>query len=152
MSLPADVTEVMNLFPSIYLLFHRRASAKRWRPTAQMMGLLNHLCHAGPLTVGEMARHVGRAQSVISQMVEPLVKRGLLDRMRDAKDGRRVLVWLTPQGQTWMEEERQVLSAELLRTALARMTKEQREHLLDGMRALVAAAPSPHPAARGETT
>lgn len=42
-----------------------------------MDGVLRHLAMSGPLTVGEMARHFGRAQSVVSEIVDGLEDKGL---------------------------------------------------------------------------
>ena len=53
---------------------------------------------AGPLTIGEAALHLERAQSVVSEIVSHLVQQGLLERESDPADRRRTLVWLTPAG------------------------------------------------------
>lgn len=108
--------------------------------TSAQWAVLHHLAAAGPLTVGEMAAHLERAQSVVSEMVDALEARGLLARMRDARDKRRVLVWLTDEAQAWLAEEREVLDRARVAAALSRMTPSDRAALLDGMRALVRAA------------
>ena len=55
-------------FRAVYLTFHRRDG-----PRSQLQGasraVLEHLAMAGPLTVGEAAAHLDRAQSVISEIV-----------------------------------------------------------------------------------
>src|SRR5262249_55583894 len=55
-------------------------------------------------------------------------------------DRRRMLVWLTPAGQDVLAEERRVLDRGLLARAIAAMADGDRRKLIDGMRALVAAA------------
>ena len=102
--------------------------------------MLQHLALSGPLTVGEAARHFSRAQSVVSEMVDRLVAPCLCERMRDERDRRRVLVWLTPAGFDELERDRKVLSNERVEAAMRRMTPAARRALLDGMRALVAAS------------
>src|SRR6266545_526020 len=91
--------EVSALWPAIYLPLHTRTEprARRYRPTPESLGVLTHLAASGPLTVTEAARHMRRAQSVMSDIVTRLERRGLLERMRDERDRRRVLVWLTPK-------------------------------------------------------
>jgi DNA-binding MarR family transcriptional regulator len=98
---------------------------------------------SGPVTIGEMGKHLDRAQSVVSEIVDHLEKGGLLERIRDPRDRRRTLVWLTDAGIALLEREREVLSVELLTRAMARMRDEDRTALLSGMRALLAAQAAP---------
>lgn len=84
-------------FRAVYLTFHRRDG-----PRSQLAGasraVLEHLAMAGPLTVGEAAAHLSRAQSVVSEIVSHLEDQGLLERENDPADRRRTLIWLTPAG------------------------------------------------------
>ena len=109
--------EVAKLWPAIYLPLHARSEprARQYRPTPESLGVLTHLAAAGPLTVTEAARHMRRAQSVMSDIVTRLERRGLLERMRDQRDRRRVLVWLTPAGHQMLARERRVLDDERVR-------------------------------------
>jgi DNA-binding MarR family transcriptional regulator len=93
---------------------------------------------AGPLTVGEAAKHMERAQSVMSEIVDGLERKGLLARMRDTRDRRRTLVWLTDEGRTAMAKEREVLCGELLERAFAALGESTRAYLLQSIEALVA--------------
>lgn len=137
-----DAEELGRLFPAIYLRLHARLPKRGHRPPADAMAVLQHLAISGPLTVGEAARHFDRAQSVASELVDRLTREGLVARIRDERDRRRVLVWLTPAGQALLERDREVLSAELCRAAMQKMKPRDRRALLDGMRALIAAADS----------
>ncbi len=128
------------LFPAVYLRLHARREKDGHRPAAQGMAVLQHLTLSGPLTIGEAARHFSLAQSVVSEIVDRLAARGLVERMRDRRDRRRVLVWLTPSGIELLEREREVLSPELTRAAMAKMKPAQRRALIEGMAALIAAA------------
>jgi DNA-binding MarR family transcriptional regulator len=98
---------------------------------------------SGPLTIGEMARHFARAQSVVSEIVDGLERKGLLERMRDARDRRRVLVWLTDEARETLTRRGQVLDADRVAQAMRRMPAARRLQLVDSMRALVAAATQP---------
>jgi DNA-binding MarR family transcriptional regulator len=133
-----DARQFGELFPAVYLRFHRRDGNKRELPTASR-SVLHHLTLTGPLSIGEMAKHLSRAQSVVSEIVDHLEQDGLLERMRDPKDKRRTLVWLSGQGLALLEREREVLSGELLSRAMARMLPAERAALLRGMHALIAA-------------
>ena len=78
--------------------------------------MLEHLALAGPLTVGEAAAHLSRAQSVVSEIVTHLERQGLLER-EDDPDDRRTLIWLTPGGHDVLHREREVLGVDHLALA-----------------------------------
>src|SRR3954469_15290684 len=110
--------EFGELFPAVYLRFHRRDGKRSELPGASRAVLL-HLTLTGPIRVGELARHLGRAQSVVSDIVSHLERDGLLERQKDPADARRTLVWLSEAGQRRLETEREVLSRDLLARAMA---------------------------------
>jgi len=135
-----EAAQFAELFPAIYLRFHARKRRDAARLTAQMFAVLQHLALSGPLTVGEMSQHFDRAQSVVSEIVDGLVRKGLLERMRDARDRRRCLVWLTEAAHTRLRRDQQVLDVELLARAMDAMPARDRGALIRGMRGLVAAS------------
>lgn len=137
--------EFIELFGATFLRFHRRAP-KRSAWTPQGWAVLQHLEMAGPLTVTEAAKHMNRAQSVMSEIVDGLERKGLLARMRDTRDRRRTLVWLTDQGRAVMATERQVLCGERLQDAFGRLGSDPAASLLSTLRMLVDAAAPPAPA------
>ena len=126
------------VYQQVYLRFHRR-DGRHSELSGASRAVLTHLAHTGPLTVGEMAQHLDRAQSVVSDIVTRLAGKGLLARERDPANGRRTLVWLTADGLAFLDRDREVLSVDLLAPAVARMTPQDRAALLRGVRALVAA-------------
>src|SRR5215468_5086558 len=127
------------LFRAVYLTFHRRD-----RPRSELQGasraVLEHLALSGPLTIGEAAAHMRRAQSVISEIVTHLERDGLLERENDPGDRRRTLIWLTPGGHEALRRDRDVLSTDLLAQAIARLPEAQADALIAGMRALIESA------------
>jgi DNA-binding MarR family transcriptional regulator len=133
--------EFGELFPAVYLRFHRRDGKRRPLPAASR-AVLQHLTLTGPVRIGELGKHLGRAQSVVSGIVSHLERDGLLERQRDPGDGRRALVWLSAAGMARLEDERAVLAPALLARAMARMSGPDRAALLRGMRALVDASDS----------
>ncbi|HEX8789657.1 MAG TPA: MarR family winged helix-turn-helix transcriptional regulator [Polyangiaceae bacterium] len=128
------------LFPAVYVRFCRRGRDDASRLTPQMDGVLHHLSMSGPLTVGEMAQHFGRAQSVVSEIVAGMVGRGLLETMKDARDRRRTLVWLTDHAHEVLARRSQVLDPQLVAAAMKKLRAEERSQLVEVMRALVNAA------------
>ncbi len=138
----AHAERFAELFHAVYLTFHRRDG-----PRSQLAGasraVLEHLALAGPLTVGEAAAHMNRAQSVISEIVAHLERQGLLERDDDPADRRRTLIWLTPHGHDMLRRDREVLGVDQVARALARLPPGQADELILGLRALVdAAAPA----------
>ena len=131
-----DARAFGELFQAVYLRFHRRDGKRSELPGASR-SVLQHLAGAGPLTIGELAAHLDRAQSVASEIVDHLERDGLLERIRDPRDRRRTLVWLTDAGNATLARDREVLSSELLAAALARLTKSERAGLIAGMTALI---------------
>jgi DNA-binding MarR family transcriptional regulator len=124
------------LFPAVYLRFHRRDGKRAELPGASR-AVLQHLAGAGPLTIGELAAHVDRAQSVASEIARHLERDGLLERIKDPRDRRRTLVWLTDAGTAALAHDRDVLSRDRVAAAMAHMTKSERAGLIAGMTALI---------------
>ena len=130
------------LFRALYLTYHRRDGPRSELPGASR-AVLTHLAVTGPLTVGEAAAHLQRAQSVVSEIVDGLERKGLLERERDPADRRRTLVWLTAAGHETLRRDGEVLGVDGLAAALARMAEPDRTALIAGAAALLAAAPNP---------
>jgi DNA-binding MarR family transcriptional regulator len=137
-----DVAEVAgsfaHSFPAVYLRFHRRDEKGSQVPTASR-AVLQHLALSGPVTVGELCDHLDRAQSVVSDIVAHLELKGLVERQDDPDDRRRRLVWLSPGGRNFLQHDQEILSVELLRSAIAEMAPADRAALARGMQALLAA-------------
>jgi len=136
----AKAERFAELFRAVYLTFHRR-DGPRGQLAAASRAVLEHLALAGPLTVGEAAAHLSRAQSVVSEIVAHLEHQGLLEREGDPADRRRTLIWLTAHGHEVLRREREVLGVDHLALALARLPPSQADELIAGLRALVDAAP-----------
>lgn len=132
--------EFGELFPAVYGHFCRRWGPTEYRPSPEACAILDHLAGTGPLTVTEAAAHFGRSQAATSELLDRLRERGLIERIRDERDQRRHLVWLTESGRALTEELRRVLDPNRLDTAFALLSAEERSGLLAGMRALVRAA------------
>jgi DNA-binding MarR family transcriptional regulator len=123
-------------FRAVYLTFHRRDGPRGQLPGASR-AVLEHLAMAGPLTIGEAAGHLNRAQSVVSEIVSHLTDQGLLERESDPADRRRTLIWLTPAGHEALRRDREVLGVDLLAGAFARMPPGEADALINGLEALV---------------
>ena len=127
------------LFRAVYLTFHRRDRPRSELPGASR-AVLEHLALAGPLTIGEAAAHLRRAQSVISEIVTHLERDGLLERESDPADRRRTLIWLTTRGHEALRRDREVLDVDLLACSMARLPPGQADALNAAMRGLIECA------------
>ncbi|HUC13522.1 MAG TPA: MarR family winged helix-turn-helix transcriptional regulator [Acidimicrobiales bacterium] len=136
---PQDVAESFaRSFPAVYLRFHRRDEKSSQLPTASR-AVLQHLALSGPVTVGELCDHLDRAQSVVSDIVAHLELKGLVERQDDPNDRRRRMVWLSPFARNFLERDQEILSVDLLRSAIEMMAPADRAALVQGMQALLAA-------------
>lgn len=132
--------EIATLYPAIYQRLHARWQKDEQRPSPEALAVLTHLELSGPLTVTEAARHFQRAQSAMSELIARLQAHGHVERIRDVRDRRRTLVWMTESGIDILRRSRKVLDEELLARCIERMTAGDRESLAAGLRALVGVA------------
>jgi DNA-binding MarR family transcriptional regulator len=132
--------EVGHLYPAVHQRFHTsRQTLPGSDVTARMLVLLRHLAASGPLTVGEQAQHLGLSKAAATEIVNRLEAKGLVARLRDERDRRRVFVWLTDSGHQRVASHPEVLENDLLVRAVARMRPDDRARLVEGLRALVQA-------------
>jgi DNA-binding MarR family transcriptional regulator len=137
----AVIGEVNLLYAAVY----RRFQASRQRipgsdVTPRMLGLLRLLAVAGPLSVGEQARHLGLCRATATELVDRLESKGLVARVRDGRDRRRVFVSLTEAGRTRAGAHPEVLACDELLGAVERMAPADRRALVTGLQALLEAA------------
>jgi DNA-binding MarR family transcriptional regulator len=138
--------EIGRLYPAVYRRFHvSRRPIGGIDLTPRMLGVLHHLSASGPLTLGELATHLGLSKATATELVNRVEERGLVDRMRDERDRRRVYVWLTEHGRQRADAHARVLADDELLAAVARMTPHDRTSLINGLRALLAAADKKEP-------
>ncbi len=105
-----------DLFRSVHRLSH---PVKKGEVTLQQFVLLKSLGCSGEQRVGELAARVHLTQSSVSIAIKRLEKEGLVVRMRDTADERRVSLALTDNGQAvlrnWQEKWTQAVTAFLKR-------------------------------------
>lgn len=126
-------------FPATFLAFHRR-DGRRSELTNASRAVLQHLALTGPVSIGEAAKHLERAQSVVSDIVSQLESHGLLEREPDPDNRRRTLVWLTETGFERLRADADVLDRRLVAEAMNHLDETTQRGLIEGLNALVAAA------------
>ena len=115
----------------VYLHAVRRVRDKRERLTRETAAFLLHLAEAGPMTLTELSRHLDRAPSTLSEMVDHLAEKDLIRREPDPEDRRRALIWLTAHGREVQAREMYALDRDHLRRAAEQLTPDRRALLSD---------------------
>src|SRR5215467_10183500 len=137
------VKQVMELYPRIYFACHTRhvRDPKTQRLlSAHQASILDHLDEREPLTLLDLARHMGVTASTMSLQVERLVRRGYVSRLRATEDGRRLRLLLTPDG-VRVREAKSVLDPDRVRALLSRLSSGDQQVGIRGL-ALLARAGS----------
>jgi len=138
----AAVKQLLELYPRIYFACHTRHvrdPKSRRTLSAHQASILDHLDEREPLTLLDLAAHMGVTASTMSLHVERLVQQGYVLRERDTQDARRLRLRLTAAG-VGVREANSVLDAQRVRGMLARLSAEDREAGLHGLALLARAA------------
>jgi DNA-binding MarR family transcriptional regulator len=147
----AAARTIARLFPEVYRRYHwaNRVHGGDLPVTRRALEVLQHLYASGPLTVGEQAEHLGLRRNSASEMLQRLEAKGLVARVRDERDERRVLVWLTDAGRDVVSRVGQVLAPDLIAQVMAALSPEERAIVVRGFELLASADPSKSFAAPG---
>jgi len=136
-----DGMEISRLYGEMWRRFQpQRQVISGSAVTPRMLSYLRHLAAAGPLTVGEQASHLGISYATATEVVNRLETKGLVERMKDDGDQRRVFVWLTDRGR----EQTAALAGRNLEDpflhAVAALPAATRAAIIEGLGALLRAA------------
>src|SRR5579864_3666181 len=134
--------EVMELYPRIYFACHTRHvrdPQTRRLLSAHQASILDHLDERDPVSLQDLAEHMGVTPSTMSLHVERLVRRGYVRRERDARDGRRLNLRISSAG-VRVREAKSVLDAGRVRGMLLRLSPEERVEGIRGLALLARAA------------
>ena len=137
----AAARRVARLFPEVYRRYHwaNRVQGADLPVTRRALEVLQHLAASGPLTVGEQAEHLGLRRNSVSELLQRLEAKGLVARIRDERDERRVLVWLTDSGRDVVSRVGQVLAPDLIAQVMATLSPEERAIVVRGVELLATA-------------
>lgn len=89
----------------------------------------------GPISVGNLGRLVGSAQSTTSEMVARLTKSGLVTKVRGPYDGRVVMIELTEQGRQLMLRRRKRVR-EAYNALFSRLSSQEQDIFIESIRKL----------------
>ncbi|MEV6330495.1 MarR family transcriptional regulator [Streptomyces sp. NPDC051909] len=107
--------------------------------TSPQFGVLNALVAEPGLDQRTVGERVGLDRSTIAEVVSRLIRRGLLDKVRDPEDGRRFLLRLTDEG-TRTHRRLIVRTARMNQIFLAPLSPEEQTQFLSLMRRVSDAA------------
>ncbi len=101
-----------------------------------------YLASHGRRSVGEIAAGLGVSLPTASELVDRLVDIGFVERGPNPADRRQVLVWLTPEAQTFKRDMHALRRGQVL-AAMARLAPEERPIFVRSLEALVEALRQP---------
>jgi DNA-binding MarR family transcriptional regulator len=139
-----DVDRVMTLYPRIFFACHTRHVRDERSGTvltAHQASVLDHLDERDPVTVGELADHMGVTPGTMSVHLDRLEGRGFVSRRRSESDGRQVELRLTDDG-VRVRDAKSVLDPGLVRQMLDRLSASERREAIRGLALLAEAAVS----------
>jgi DNA-binding MarR family transcriptional regulator len=99
--------------------------------TMTQLAILWHLTRTGPATSSDLATAEHITQQAISQIIPPLKEAGLIEAVPDQRDGRKIMLSITPAGQKLRESlinTRDTWLAHVIETVL---TDKERSRLGD---------------------
>lgn len=139
MSADAALREVLRALPEIAAGLKRPGVPAPLTPLFNFgprhLPVLTHLLLDGPMSVGELAEHLGLALPTTSLMVRDLSSVGLVERTEDPDDRRRRIIGINPEHlptvRDWLDTR-----ADPVRAALNRLSPAERRALAKGMRIL----------------
>jgi MarR family transcriptional regulator, organic hydroperoxide resistance regulator len=138
----APLDRLLAAYPRIFFACHARHvrdPKTRRLLSAHQAGILDHLDSVEAITLMGLAKHMGVTAATMSLNVERLVRRGYVERARDAADRRRLRLRLTPAG-VRIREASSVLEPQRVRALLAALPPSEREAGLRGLEILARAA------------
>jgi DNA-binding MarR family transcriptional regulator len=134
--------QLLEWYPRIFFACHMRHvrdPQTRRILSAHQASILDHLDEREPVTLLELARHMGVTPSTMSLHVERLVRRGYVLRERDSRDARRLRLRISASGAR-IREANSVLDPERVRAMLSRLSPEELAAGLRGLEVLASAA------------
>jgi len=154
LSAEAAAKRVGRLLPEVYRRFHwaNRVQGGDLPVTHRALEVLQHLSASGPLTVGELAVHLGLRRNSVSELLQRLEGKGLVARIRDERDERRVLVWLTEAGRSVVSRIGQPAAPDLIAQTMANLSPEDRALAVRGLELLASTQAEPNTAVDAAAT
>jgi DNA-binding MarR family transcriptional regulator len=137
-----DVQRLLAAYPRIFFACHRRHvhDRKTGRAlSAHQASILDHLDTVEPMSLHDLASHMGVTPSTMSLAIDRLERGGYVVRERAASDRRRLQLRLTDAGER-IKDASSVLEPELVAALLRQLSAPDRRDALRGLDLLADAA------------
>lgn len=129
-----DIDELTTAIEDFNTIFIRLPSVRRFNFST--LSVLHTLSRNGPMRLTDLIATEQLKQPALTSLVAKLERDGLVSRRRDPRDGRAVLLSLTPEGSQVVRSRHANRVAKLSRLA-DRLTDREREVLAGSARVLV---------------
>ena len=116
---------------------HSRALSREYELTWPQLAALQELERQGKCPVGRLASEMFIGAPTLTGIVDRLEQGGLVERLREAGDRRKVLVTLTEDGRRLLSRKPSLLN-ERVRSQLGELPERQQKRMLDTLQRLVA--------------
>ncbi|HGY57242.1 MAG TPA: MarR family transcriptional regulator [Caldithrix abyssi] len=129
-----NIQRLSEAFPPVMHFFHHMAGqvSKIGEYSLAQYRVLMLLHHHERMTVGDLHHALNTAQSTASEMVNRLVKQGLVERERDPDDGRRTVLKLSPGAKKDLLNRMEAMT-EVYREILRNFSREEQEELIHSL-------------------
>ena len=136
------VRAVLDAYPRVYFACHTRHVRDPQTGdelSAHQASILDHLDEVDPMTMTDLAGHMGVTVATMSLAVDRLERKGYARRARDPRDRRRVLLRVTNAG-VRVREAKSVLDPVRIEQVLGRLSGADRDAALRGLQLLARAS------------
>lgn len=137
-----EASRLMDYYPRIFFACHTRHVSDKdndVKLTANQASILDHLDIEEPVTLFDLAMHMGVTPSTMSISVDRVAKLGYIKKEKDKKDARKTNLTLTEQGYK-IRQSKSVLDPARVEAVLSRLNVTERKLALDGLALLAYAA------------
>lgn len=138
----SDVDAVLQAYPRIYFACHTRHvhdAPSGLVLSRHQASILSHLDDVDPISLSDLAAHMGVTPSTMSLSIKRLERQGCVGRSPDPRDGRSVELRLTELG-VRIRDSQSVLDPDRVRGVLDSMPESDRHAALRGLRILAEAS------------
>ena len=144
MDVTAATFELQRLYPMIYMACHTAHRADRGVDalTPRESSLLAHLTDSDLRTPAALTAHLGIAPSTLSETMQGLVRRGLVEATRDEDDERKLHYELSGTGRRALQAS-SVLDEDRVQRLMKRLSPTERARALAALSLIVAATKRP---------
>ena len=137
-----DVRALLDAYPRIYFACHTRHVRDPQTGaglSAHQASILDHLDEVDPMTMSDLAGHMGVTVATMSLAIDRLERKRYVRRDRDPQDRRRVLLRVTAAG-VRLREAKSVLDPVRVEQVLAHLSPADRAAALRGLQLLAKAS------------